>query len=411
MGFRGARDHPLIRYFLLGAALLILVRVVEGEAPEWARPGSEGVAPRQPIVVAASDVKTLRRQAEARSGGRPIGSAMLERLVAGFVDEEVLYREARRLALDRGDASVRRRLIEKARSLSRAPHRDAAALHAEALALGLDTGDVVIRRLLVEKMRLLLRGVGGPSVVTPVALKRWITRHRASFSRQPAVTLWHVYADTERDGPVVEIMPDESARARPGKAEAQPAAGGTRARLAARRDQLAAAPARAAEVAAASDPFPLGLHLRSWSRRRLRGFFGDAFAEAVFAVPAGVWSGPIASPFGFHLVLIEDFSSGGSAPLPELERHARHALVREQQEQRFEEGLARLRPLYGVAAGPRGRLSRAAWLNRVGLTGESRRSASTSVVRAGRARGAGWREAEEGRAPVASSVARGAASG
>ena len=65
----------------------------------------------------------------------------------------------------------------------------------------------------------------------------------------------------------------------------------------------------AAAAAELSDPFPLGLQIRAYSQTRIVARFGKPFAEQVFNLQPGAWSGPIASPYGLHLVRVLEESA------------------------------------------------------------------------------------------------------
>jgi peptidyl-prolyl cis-trans isomerase C len=101
--------EPLLHFALLGVGLFALHGVVAGDD---ARPG-----PARTIEVSAELVASLRLEHERRAGRAPT-EAELEAAVQRWVDEEVLYREALSLGLDRGDPVVRRRLIQKMAFLS-----------------------------------------------------------------------------------------------------------------------------------------------------------------------------------------------------------------------------------------------------------------------------------------------------
>jgi hypothetical protein len=70
------------------------------------------------IVVSAAFIDALRQDHTRRTGQPP--TADEERgLIDRYIDEEILYREALALGLDRGDVIVRRRLIQKMEFVSR----------------------------------------------------------------------------------------------------------------------------------------------------------------------------------------------------------------------------------------------------------------------------------------------------
>ena len=88
-------------FLLLGVGVFLLDRWLESGAEE-----------RRVIEVTGEQVEQLRARWMAQWGRPPTGPELRE-LVEGAVDEEVLYREAQRLGLDREDAIVRRRLAQK----------------------------------------------------------------------------------------------------------------------------------------------------------------------------------------------------------------------------------------------------------------------------------------------------------
>ncbi len=93
--------EPLLHFLLVGAALYGVHRLV---ATEPADP---------PIVVDEAFVAGLERQQVQRTGRAPEDDATTEALIDEHVREEVLFREALRLGLERDDPIVRRRLVQK----------------------------------------------------------------------------------------------------------------------------------------------------------------------------------------------------------------------------------------------------------------------------------------------------------
>jgi hypothetical protein len=92
--------EPLLHFMLLGGLLYAASCVF---AP--------GAADMQ-IQVDAARVERLVRLYQLQTGTAPT-DAQREQLIADFVRDEVLYREARKLGLDKGDEMVRRRLVQK----------------------------------------------------------------------------------------------------------------------------------------------------------------------------------------------------------------------------------------------------------------------------------------------------------
>ncbi len=97
---RWLRD-PLVVFVLLGIGVFALDGWLAG-----------GETARPVIEIAPGEVERLRARWIAQWGEEPADSE-LQTLVDEAVDEEILYREAQRLGLDRDDAIVRRRLAQK----------------------------------------------------------------------------------------------------------------------------------------------------------------------------------------------------------------------------------------------------------------------------------------------------------
>ena len=97
---RWLRD-PLVAFVLLGIGVFALDGWLAG-----------GETARPVIEITPAEVERLRARWIAQWGREPTGDE-LQTLVDEAVDEEILYREAQRLGLDRDDAIVRRRLAQK----------------------------------------------------------------------------------------------------------------------------------------------------------------------------------------------------------------------------------------------------------------------------------------------------------
>src|SRR5512138_201445 len=93
---------PLVHFLLIGAALF----AVSAWRGEMIRAG------RERITISAEQIAKARDTA-ALGQGRELTAAEVDDLAESMVREEVLYREALALGLDKNDDEVRRRLVEK----------------------------------------------------------------------------------------------------------------------------------------------------------------------------------------------------------------------------------------------------------------------------------------------------------
>jgi hypothetical protein len=310
---RGLRN-PVIHFAAIGATLFAL-RGAWQPAAERAQPA----APRQPIVITTERIRLLQTDFQQRWGAPPT-VAQVRALVDHAVEDEMLYREARVLALGFKDGSVRRRLVEKARVVGRRTAHSEEELYQNALAMGLDD-DVIIRRLLAEKMRLFLQHGSNDGPIPESAMRDYLERNRERFVQPETVTLTQVFFS-------------ESAR----------------------HDHVAAAAALARlgtqppspTVAQLSDPFPLGQQLRGYSRQQLMGRFGKTFADVVFGLEPNTWVGPIASPYGLHLVWVDEHQPEQLPPLDAVRETIALALMKQRATESLQHGLERLRRLYEI---------------------------------------------------------------
>jgi peptidyl-prolyl cis-trans isomerase C len=141
--------EPLLHFAMLGVALVALHR--------WVAPPALG---RQ-IILSASVLNGLRQDHLRRNGALPTASEEAA-LVQRYIDNEVLYREA--------------------------------------LALGLDRGDIIVRRRLVQKMEFLTEGLEPLPEPTDAELQGYLDAHAERYVIDDRVALTHVFAGTDRHG-------------------------------------------------------------------------------------------------------------------------------------------------------------------------------------------------------------------
>src|SRR5262249_7273315 len=158
------------------------------------------------------------------------------------------------------------------------------------------------RRLLAEKMRLVLERPSSEPPLGDAELAAYLERHRAEFLKPATVGLTQVFLAEEEHG---ENLGADAARTL---------------------RTLRARAVSAERLAALSAPAPLDPSLRLYTQLQLQGRFGKSFAERVFALEAGSWSEPIASPYGLHLVRVEERRDERLPELSEVRSAVRGAL-------------------------------------------------------------------------------------
>jgi hypothetical protein len=197
---------------------------------------------------------------------------------------------------------------------------DGEILYREALAEGLDRGDVIVRRRLVQKMEFLLDAAAEAREPSDAELQRLLAEEAARFAQPARLGFEHVFVARDRHAD----PPAEAAR-------------------------LRALLDGGAAPAALGDPFVRGRRFEGVSPREIEGIFGPAFARAVVELAVGsVWSAPIVSSFGLHLVRVSARVPGAMPALATV-REPLRTLWRERERARLrQEGLERLRRRYEV---------------------------------------------------------------
>ena len=289
-------------------------------------PGEAAAAPR---AERAADRHHGRARAAlecdfASAGAAPPSAPERTALLEQAVQEEMLYREARVLALGFDDASVRRRLIEKMRALGERPAatrtRWSPRRSRSASTTTWSSAGCSPRRCASSCSATRRASPIGDDVLAAI-----LERDRARFVQPETITLQQVFLSSDVRG-------DAAARDA--------------------RTLLAELRAGTLDVAAARRRAPMRCRsrgaLHAQPRLKLQARFGKAFADEVFALDAGAWSGPIASPFGLHLVRVVEKQPERLPALDEVRPALIESLRRERAQANLARGLARLRGLYEV---------------------------------------------------------------
>jgi len=293
--------RALLRFSLLGALLFGADRLFLRAPP----------AP-EPVVVSSARLEALRQ--ESQRFGAAQDPAALAALVQAEVDDELLYRRARALGLDRNDPVVVQRLVQNLRFAGADPDRDDASLYAEALSLGLDRSDPLVRRRLVQRMRLELEGVAQGEEPAEAELRKRYDADAARYQLPARTRFVQLYF------------------ARGHEAQARDALA-----------KLRAENVAPADAAARGEPFLHPFAQPPQADAELASRFGREFAEALAALPPGSWQGPVPSAYGQHLVYIEERTSAGQAPFETVREQVRLSVLAERRATALAQELARMR--------------------------------------------------------------------
>ena len=151
-------------------------------------------------------------------------------------------------------------------------------MYREALKMGLDKDDTVIRRRLRQKMEFLADASAEIAEPTEQELSTFLNRNADRFRREPKIAFEQIYFSQETHGLTIEA--DVGAALERLRSDSAVDAGLIG-------DQSLLPP-----VVPASD------------MTEIAKTFGDRFANALAGLPVNEWSGPVPSTYGVHLVRV-----------------------------------------------------------------------------------------------------------
>ncbi len=265
--------EPLLHFLILGSAIFLLADLVGDPAG--------GRADR--IRLTAGDVELLR-QGFQRTWQRAPSAAELAGLVEDRVREEIYYREA--------------------------------------LALGLDRDDTIVRRRLRQKMEFLSEDLAA-ELPTDADLEAWLGANPERFRVEPRIHFRQVFLSRDRRGDRLRADAERLlAGLRAGDGRPDPAELG--------------------------DPIPLPAEAGELSASEVARLFGGEFAAGLFELAPGRWEGPIDSAYGAHLVLVRERVPGRDPPLAEVREAVAREWSAERRSRAREDLYRALRARYDV---------------------------------------------------------------
>jgi hypothetical protein len=236
--------EPLVHFLIIGAALFLLFGLFNNPAgPQSGR-----------IVITSGQTDYLKANF-TRTWQRSPTEQELQGLTDSYVRDEIFYREAS--------------------------------------AMGLDRDDSVIRRRLKQKLEIMSDDLAGVAIPSDDDLRQFLLTHPESFFHEPQAAFRHIFLNTDQRG---NAAMDEAARllaelSTPGNTTNPDTLG----------DSLMLP--RSFDLSAASV---------------IAGFFGEHFSLEIMKLKPGHWAGPIMSGYGLHLVLVSQLIEGRLPELAEV---------------------------------------------------------------------------------------------
>lgn len=271
---------PLFHFFLIGAAIFGLYGLLEDESE----------ADRQNIInVTESDIDQLKAFWQ-KQWQRPPTREELDRLVEDRIREQVMYREA--------------------------------------LALGLEKDDTIVRRRLVQKMDFLVADVSLPGDPAPAVLQDYYQAHPDRYREPARLSFTHIFFSVDLRGE-----------------RAEQEAGAVL-------ETLRKTAAQNIYPDQYGDRFMLKNTYTNSSTDEIARDLGREFADKIIELPEQLWQGPVASGYGLHLVYISDVKASRLRDFDEVTEQVKNDYLFDLRREANEQIYQKFRERYEINVAP-----------------------------------------------------------
>jgi peptidyl-prolyl cis-trans isomerase C len=269
--------EPLLHFLLIGIALFAVYA--------YAHRGRGGIESPRQIALTLDDLRQMDMYFESQWHRQPT-PAEFQATVEDRVREEVLYREA--------------------------------------LAMGLDKDDTIVKRRMAQKMQFLAEDVAAAHEPSTAELKAWFEKNSNKFALPSRYSFRHLYFSPDKRGKKAQ----EDATKTLGKIAGQP-----------EDSKLAVSLA---------DRFMFQDYYGDRAPEALAKEFGPQFVVALEKLKPGSWQGPIESGYGWHLVFVDTVIPGRIPAFEEMEPDVKTAWLGEQKATAWQKAYAEMRAKYTV---------------------------------------------------------------
>jgi len=179
-------------------------------------------------------------------------------------------------------------------------------LYREALAMGLDKDDMMVRRRMSQKMEFISNDLTSLAEPDDEQLQAYLDSNPDKFAIPGRISYSQVYLNADQHGD--QLFADAE-------------------RLLAELSQSAVD----IDISMAGDSFMGGYSFDDETDFGVARIFGKAFATELFKLPVGEWSGPVESGYGLHLVRVDSRTDSRAPSLDQVRDKVRGEWLSEQQ--------------------------------------------------------------------------------
>lgn len=237
--------EPFVQFIILGGLLFVLVSYYQQKKETASRN----------IIVDNERIRLMLLNYKTQTGNLPT-KKQLDAFIENYIKEEISFREAKRMGLDKDDEIIRRRLTQK-----------------------------------FEFLQTDLEDIAPPSEAD---LKQFYAGNPALFSNNTSVSFSHIYFSADQ---ISNAAAEQKA-------------------LSVLRELQQTSLTRAPEK---GDRFPLQYDYTEQTKLDVQQNFGsNKMTDELFEGPLNVWLGPVQSGYGWHLIYIIKRETAAELPFEEV---------------------------------------------------------------------------------------------
>lgn len=250
--------EPLLHFLLIGALLFVLYGFQ-----------NDGISDQSKrIIFTSADINRLVLLWE-KQRQRPPTQSELRGLIEQQIREQVMYREA--------------------------------------LAMGLDKNDSIVRRRLAQKVEFISADLAARVEPSDKELSDYLAKYSNKFEIPGRISFSQIYFSTDKRG---EQAADDAKR------------------LLVELEQAG----DDANITALGDAFMFGQIHKQLRANDISRLFGQDFAGKLFSYSTGNWQGPVKSSYGLHLIRIENKTPASQPELATVRDKVRNEWMHEQRQ-------------------------------------------------------------------------------
>jgi len=235
--------EPLFHFLLIGAAIFLLFSQINTTEDEN----------NQQIIITKAKIESLENAFIKAKGRQPSAEEMKQQLEYD-IREQVLYREA--------------------------------------MAMGLDKDDMIIRRRLTQKMKYLFDDLSVIAKPSETELKQFVSEHPSKFIKPATISFSQVYLEPSEHGAHLEADAKDLL------------------------EELRTTTVK--DTIGFGDRSLLPYDFTNERKSDITSMFGKIFMTQAFSALINAWDGPFASAYGMHLIYIHKRTEARLPPLSEI---------------------------------------------------------------------------------------------